>query len=148
MHRSTLETKLLFFQFVKLGSHNMSLYHPLQRQNTQKQIAHRLIGMADIWDATTWKKWCADLKQHERMPKKALLAGAEQRKATRAAVKATQARVKAAPKPLPNILKRPSAAIPPPPKRQRTRRHPFALRVVAPLIRPGRHKTRVPTACQ
>ena len=135
MHRSTLETKLIFFQFVKLSSHNLSLYHSLQRQNIQKQLAHRLIGMADIWDSKSWKVWCRALMQDKRAPKRALLAGAEQRKATRAAVKA-------APKLFPKSFKRPSSAIPAPPMRKQTRRHPFSLRVLAPLIRPGRYKSR------
>ena len=61
MHRSTLEIKLKFFHFVKLSSHNASLYHPLQRQNTQKQMAHRIIGMADIWTPRDWRSWCKAL---------------------------------------------------------------------------------------
>ena len=100
-HRSTLETKLRLFHFVKLGSHNLSLYHSLQRQNTQKQVAHRLIGMSDFWDSTAWKAWCREIKQDTGAPKRARLAGALQRKDVRAAVEA-------APKLLSKPFKQPS----------------------------------------
>ncbi|CAE7715294.1 unnamed protein product [Symbiodinium sp. CCMP2592] len=61
MYRPTLEIKLKFFHYVKLSSHNASLHHPLQRQNTQKQMAHRIIGMADIWTPRDWRNWCKAL---------------------------------------------------------------------------------------
>ena len=139
MHRSTLETKLKFFQFVKLSSHNLALYHPLQRQNTQKHLAHRLVGSVDIWEKSNWRMWCRDLLQANKTPKRVLLAGAEQRKAARSALRAKRDMSHRAPVGKPR--KKPASQIPAPPKRQQTRRHPFALRVLNPLVRPGRrHK--------
>lgn len=132
MHRSTLEIKLKFFHFVKLSSHNASLYHPLQRQNTQKQMAHRIIGMADIWTPCDWRNWCKALGPQGSLPKRPLLAGMVQRKAAKRSVRTLpKATVKKA-------FKKPSSCVPTPPKRKRTRRHPFALRVRNPLVRPGR----------
>ena len=87
MHRSTLEIKLKFFHFVKLSSHNASLYHPLQRQNTQKQMAHRIIGMADIWTPRDWRSWCKALGPQGSLPKRPLLAGMVQRKAAKRSVR-------------------------------------------------------------
>ena len=72
MHRSTLETKLRLFQVVKLSSRNLNIVlcnGSIHRSN----VAHRCIGMADIWGSKAWKAWCSELKQNKRAPKRAKL---------------------------------------------------------------------------
>ena len=53
MHRSTLDSKLHLLQFVKLSAHNMALCHSMQRQHSQKELAHRFIGTCALWTSAS-----------------------------------------------------------------------------------------------
>ena len=88
MHRSTLEIKLKFFHFVKLSSHNASLYSSVtETKHTEADGSshHWYGGYMDLRD---WKTWCKELGPKGSLPKRALLAGMSQRKTAKQSVRA------------------------------------------------------------
>ena len=84
MHLSTPQTKLKFFQYCKLCTHNAALYRPLQRQTSQQDLAHRLTAVADLWSKQSWRGWCALLLRPGKVPCQVDLPGKKFQKHTAA----------------------------------------------------------------
>ena len=134
MHLSTLQTKLKFFHYTKLSTHNAALYRPMQRQTSQQEMASRLSATGSLWTRSTWRTWCASLIRESYVPQKAVLPGKSFRKKVAQAIRMKKA--DGVTKPV--IKKRPSSRLPGPPlpRRTTTRRTPFNLPLAERLYRP------------
>ena len=135
LHKATLVMKLDFFQFVKVFTHNQALYRPLQRQASQAEMTRRALkaNVKVILPSPAWKAWCKELTVPGSAPRRAQLQVLKQGQAVREAIRKRD--TEARPKP---ALKTKKSAAPPLPKSRPTRRTPFRLRNLRPLIRPGR----------
>ena len=136
IHKSAFHLKLRLFHFLKLLLHNQALYKPMQQQVTQSALVHRALqGRKNvILPAAAWKTWCSGLTGAGVVPKKATLQVAKQAADVRSALKAKKQQEPSASSRSVKGKKR----MPTLPKAKATRRAPFRLRVLNPVIRPGR----------
>ena len=136
IHKSAFHLKLRLFHFLKLLLHNQALYKPMQQQVTQSALVHRALqGRKNvILPAAAWKTWCSGLTGAGVVPKKATLRVAKQAADVGSALKAKKQQEPSASSRSVKGKKR----MPTLPKAKATRRAPFRLRVLNPVIRPGR----------
>ena len=136
IHKSAFHLKLRLFHFLKLLLHNQALYKPMQQQVTQSALVHRALqGRKNvILPAAAWKTWCSGLTGAGVVPKKATLQVAKQAADVRSALKAKKQQEPSASSRSVKGKKR----MPTLPKAKATRRAPFRLRVLNPVIRPDR----------
>ena len=140
LHKATLAMKLDLFHFVKLFARNQALYRPLQRQADQSEITSRAMkaSVCFVLPRAGWRTWCRQLKVPGATPARAALHVLRQGRRVRVALrdKSTASVPKAnAPKSKPKAPRLPRS-IP-------TRRKPFRLRNISPVIRPGRRSKQV-----
>ena len=117
-----------------------SLYHPLQRQAGQSEISRRAFSanIQMILPVRAWAEWCRKLAKPGAIPKKAALRVVQDGKRVRARTKGSKA-VSASK----TSSRKGKKLAPPLPKSAPTRRTPFRLRNVSPVIRPGRRSKRI-----
>ncbi|CAE7461722.1 unnamed protein product [Symbiodinium sp. CCMP2592] len=140
LHKSTFGMKLNLFHFVKLFTHNQALYRPLQRQADQSEIASRAMkaNVRFMLPQAAWRTWCRQLKAPGATPARAALHVLKQGRRVRVALrdKATaslpEARASSSKPKAPRL-----------PRSKPTRRTPFRLRNLSPVIRPGRRSKEV-----
>ena len=141
MHNGMLEMKqTIFLQFVKVFAHNQALYSPLQRQVSQAEVARRAFkaNVKVILPRRAWLTWCQQLAVHGAAPARADLKILKQGRAVRDAMseRAAETRSQAARRSKKRVA-------PPLPKSLPSRRTPFRLRNISPIIRPGRKSKQI-----
>ncbi|CAE7478378.1 unnamed protein product [Symbiodinium sp. CCMP2592] len=71
MHRSTLAMKLMYFRYIKLLLHYLSVQHPLSHVVSASMLLSRSLH-ASLWYGDDWTAWCSE-QSSETVPKKAAL---------------------------------------------------------------------------
>ena len=136
IHKAAFLLKIRFFRFLKLLVHNQALYRPMQRQASQSEMIPRALhgNTPGILPKVEWSRWCRTLRVPGKSSRKAQLQVVKQATEVRTAAHARGA----APvrPPVRNPTKRRMPVLP---KAKATRRTPFRLRVLNPLVRPGRN---------
>ena len=140
MHKATLILKLDFFQFVKVFTHNHALYRPLQRQAGQAEISRRAFSanVRVMLPLRAWTKWCRNLARPGAIPKKAALHVIQDGKRVRALAKSSKATSSSR-----TSTRKSKILAPLLPTSAATRRTPFRLRKVSPVIRRGRQSKKI-----
>ena len=140
MHKGTLEMKLALVQFAKVFAHNQALYKPLQRQVSQAEVTRGAVkaNVKVILPRPAWLTWCKQLAVQGTAPARADLKILKQGQAVRDAMsdRVAESRSQAA-------RRSKTCTAPPLPKSLLSRRTPFRLRNISPVIRPGRKSKQI-----
>ena len=78
MHRSTLALKLMYFRYIKLLLHYLSVQYPLSHVVSASMLLSRSLHTS-LWTRDTWTAWCSE-QSAESVPKKAVLTLSSSRK--------------------------------------------------------------------
>ena len=78
MHRSTLALKLMYFRYIKLLLHYLSVQYPLSHVVSASMLLSRS-QHTSLWTRDTWTAWCSE-QSSESVPKKAVLTLSSSRK--------------------------------------------------------------------
>ena len=78
MHRSTLALKLMYFRYIKLLLHYLSVQYPLSHVVSASMLLSRSLHTS-LWTRDTWTAWCSE-QSSESVPKKAVLTLSSSRK--------------------------------------------------------------------
>ncbi|CAE7674583.1 unnamed protein product [Symbiodinium sp. CCMP2592] len=71
MHRSTLAMKLMYFRYIKLLLHYLSVQYPLSHVVSASMLLSRSLH-SSLWYGDDWTVWCPE-QSSETVPKKATL---------------------------------------------------------------------------
>ena len=136
IHKATFLLKIRFFRFLKLLVHNQALYRPMQRQTSQNEMIPRALrgNTPGILPKVEWSRWCKTLRVPGKSSRKAQLQVVKQATEVR-----TAARARGAARPQPPARNPAKRRMPVLPKAKAARRTPFRLRVLNPVVRPGRN---------
>ena len=142
IHKAGFLLKLRFFHFLKLLLRNQALYRPMQRQVAQGELAPRALhgNVRSILPSKEWTKWRKSLRVQGKTPQKASLTVVKQAASVRSAKQSQKAATACSSTSSRTPAKKRMPVLP---KAKAVRRTPFRLRVMNPIVCPGRRSQNI-----